>query len=175
MASKSYPVKTAPRCAVASACLQRKWRHLKTLLASRYHCSQTSHAQACRSYLRSALAPAVLSGLSWKAIKSYRGANSKQTSITEMVTITDRPACVVAVSLHIAIEAREKGRGSSSDNPKAPSIPQKINNGKAKPNILAGGFLQLLLQVLSGVHSQSVCVQDMYAPKPHRANLVIIW
>ena len=84
-----------------------------------------------------------------------------------MVTITDRPACVVAVSLHIAIEAREKGRGSSSDNPKAPSIPQKISNGKAKPNILAGGFLQLLLQVLS------VCtdVYKMYAPKPDRANL----
>lgn len=73
---------------------------------------------------------------------SYKGANSKQTSITEMVTMTDRPACVV-VTLHMAIEGRENGRGSSSDKPTAPSRAQKTSKGIAKPNILAGAVHKL--------------------------------
>ena len=93
---------------------------------------------ACRSDLRSALAPAVSSGLSWYFVRSYRGASSRQNSITETVTSTDRPACVL-VNLHMAIEGRAKGSGSSSDRPNTPSIPQKANNGITKPSIVPSG------------------------------------
>lgn len=82
------------------------------------------------------------SGLSWNVVKSYRGASSKQESITEMVIKTERPACVL-VSLHMAIEGRAKGRGRSNDNPIAPSITQKPSKGIAKPNIFASGCRKL--------------------------------
>ena len=118
------------------------------------HDTACGSSVACRSYLRCALAPAVSSGLSWNLVKSYRGASSKQASITEMVTSTERPACVL-VSLHMAIEGRAKGRGRSSDNPNAPSIAQKTNKGIAKPNIFVSGCRTLFS--LFSLHTRRRC------------------
>lgn len=51
----------------------------------------------------------------------------------------------------MAIEGREKGRGSSNDRPTAPSRPQKISKGKAKPSILGAAFASVSSDVLPGV------------------------
>ena len=141
MASKSYAVKMAPKCALASDCLQSMhlfYRMPQVLVLVLNIVQAKAALTACRSDLRSALAPAVSSGLSWNFVKSYNGASNKQNSITATVMSTDRPACVL-VSLHIAIDGRAKGSGSSSVRPKAPSMAQKANNGITKPNIVPTG------------------------------------
>lgn len=136
----------APRCALASDCLHIEVKRVCIMdYVSTYNMRVkliTDFRQiwwAPKLYLRIEFAPAVASGLSWNLVRSYNGASNKQNRITEIVTSTDLPACVL-VSLQMNIVGRANGRGSNNDKPSTPSIPQKANSGMTKPNIAASGI-----------------------------------
>lgn len=126
-----------------TVCIYR-WKNLYHVLrVYSQHAGETRYGfqadMSSRAYLRIWFAPAVASGLSWNLVRSYNGASNKQNRITEIVTTTDLPACVL-VNLQMNIVGRANGRGSNSDKPSTPSIPQKANSGITKPNIAASGI-----------------------------------
>ena len=116
------------------SCFRRPATYVLLLMCN--SCFEVGEHAWVSMHLRWALTPAVSSGLACKLAKSYNGAASKHASMTDMVVITEVPACV-CVSLHRYIVGRANGSGSISDTPIAPSKAQNPSKGMTNPNMIA--------------------------------------